>query len=321
MMKKFIFGVIGMGLVSATAVVSAFNQELEQVNQDIVEQMKIENTVYQVGSLADANRFDALEQLYAPEVLVDYESLSGEEPTLKSNTQLMTEWAGVLPGFDVTQHQISNVVVNVNGYRAHVQAQVIADHYVDDLFWQVKGNYHYTLVKDAQDWKIAKHRFVLREEKGTRDVFAPAIQNARSKPNRYLIKAQSKQTVVDFLEALENKDMDKFANVWAEDAVQDMPFSPEGFPKRVVGKQNLLSHYKAWPEISCENSDFTRNLVFYDMLDPETVLVEYDGSVDILSTGKHYQQRYAGLFHVIDGKIELFREYYDPIIFKEAFDL
>jgi ketosteroid isomerase-like protein len=27
------------------------------------------------------------------------------------------------------------------------------------------------------------------------------------------------------------------------------------------------------------------------------------------------------LFHVVDGKIELFREYYDPIMFKDAFGL
>lgn len=43
--------------------------------------------------------------------------------------------------------------------------------------------------------------------------------------------------------------------------------------------------------------------------------------VEIIPTGRQYQQRYGGLFLVVDGKIELFREYYNPIVFQDAFGL
>ncbi len=99
-----------------------------------------------------------------------------------------------------------------------------------------------------------------------------------------------------------------------------MPFSPEGFPKRVEGKDNLIQHYAAWPEISGQ-ANFTDKLVFYPMQNATMVYAEWWGDVHIISTGRQYEQRYGGLFHVVDGKIELFREYYDPIVFQDAFGL
>ena len=113
--------------------------------------------------------------------------------------------------------------------------------------------------------------------------------------------------------------MDKFAELWAEDAVQDMPFSPEGFPKRVEGKNALLEHYSTWPKISGQ-TNFTYNLVFYPMQDSTMVFAEWRGDVEIIPR-RNYRQRYGGLFQVVDGKIELFREYYDPIVFQYAFGL
>ena len=124
----------------------------------------------------------------------------------------------------------------------------------------------------------------------------------------------------DFLTSLETEDMEKFAGLWADDAVQDMPFSPDGFPKKVAGRENLVAHYAAWPENSGE-ADFTSNLVFHAMQDPEMVFAEFTGQVDIVPTGRTYNQVYGGLFHVQGGLIKLFREYYNPAPFRYAFGL
>ena len=50
------------------------------------------------------------------------------------------------------------------------------------------------------------------------------------------------------------------------------------------------------------------------------VFAEWRGDVEIIPR-RNYRQQYGGLFHVVDGKIELFREYYDPIVFQYAFGL
>ncbi|MEL6327734.1 MAG: hypothetical protein AAFQ61_12625, partial [Cyanobacteria bacterium J06626_23] len=62
-------------------------------------------------------------------------------------------------------------------------------------------------------------------------------------------------------------------------------------------------------------------LVFYPMQDPTMVFAEWRGTVEVIPTGRLYEQRYSGLFKVVDGRIQLFREYYDPIVFAEAFGL
>ena len=162
--------------------------------------------------------------------------------------------------------------------------------------------------------------FIAESEHGDRTIINQAVEQASINPSAYIQRQQIKQAVINFLTSLEDKDMEKFASVWAEDAVQDMPFSPDGFPKRVEGKANLIKHYAAWPETSGK-AYFTEHLVFYPMQDSTMVFAEWRGDVDIIPTGRKYKQRYGGLFHVVDGKIELFREYYDPIVFKYAFGL
>ena len=90
--------------------------------------------------------------------------------------------------------------------------------------------------------------------------------------------------------------------------------------KSLSGKDKLVELYSGWPQITGE-ADFTSDLVFYPMQDPETVFAEFKGDVAVIPTGRQYQQTYGGLFHVVDGKIKLFREYYDPAPFKWAFGL
>ena len=280
----------------------------------------VKTVVESVAILADSGNFEALEKLYADEILVDYTSLAGGEPELKSPTTLMTEWAGVLPGFDRTRHEITNIDVTVTGRRAVATADVIADHYVADLHWQVTGEYRYDLVNSGEGWRIVSAAFNLQGEKGTRDVFGPATENAAANPPSYITRQRTTEAVRTFLTSLEEKDMAKFASVWAEDAVQDMPYSPQGHPKRVVGKDALVDLYSGWPENSGD-ADFTSRLVYYPMQDPETIFVEFKGDVEVIPTGRQYKQSYGGLFHVVDGKIKLFREYYDPAPFAWAFGL
>ena len=284
-------------------------------NAPTPDEAAIQTTVESVANLADKGNFESLEKLYADEVQVDYTSAFGGEVELKSPQALMTQWASSLPGFDRTRHQISNIETEVKGNQATSTADVVANHYLNEMFWQITGSYEYGLVKEDGEWTIDKMTFIAESEQGDRAIIDQAVKQASINPSSYIQRQQTQQAVIDFLTSLEDKDMDKFASVWAEDAVQDMPFSPDGFPKRVEGKANLIRHYAAWPETSGK-ANFTDELVFYPMQDGNMVFAEWRGEVEIIPTGRNYNQRYGGLFHVVDGKIELFREYYDPIVFK-----
>lgn len=130
------------------------------------------------------------------------------------------------------------------------------------------------------------------------------------------LRQKNEQVVRDFLDLLSQKRLKDWIELWAEDGMQDMPFSPPGFPKRVEGKAAIAQHYSSLP-ISVGKMVFS-DLVMYPMLDPNLLFVEYRGEIEILATGKPYNNIYGGLFQFHAGKIQLFREYYDPLVFVEA---
>ena len=232
----------------------------------------------------------------------------------------MTDWASVLPGFDRTRHALSDVTAAIDGDQATATANVEAGHWVDGAYWQVDGQYDYRLERQADSWKITSMTFSLEDETGSRNVFGSAIEAAKANPAPYIQRQQTRQVVLDFLTGLENKDMEKVNSVWAEDAVQDMPYVPDGWDHKIIGKEALIAQYAGWPEIAKEAS-FTDALIFYPMQDPQTVYVEFEGEVQVVPTGRTYRQTYGSLFHVENGKITLYREYFDPREFKRAFGL
>jgi len=55
------------------------------------------------------------------------------------------------------------------------------------------------------------------------------------------------------------------------------------------------------------------------MLDPDCLLAEYCGEIDIAATGRAYNNHYCALFHIRNGQIVMFKEYFNPMILSEAF--
>jgi ketosteroid isomerase-like protein len=131
------------------------------------------------------------------------------------------------------------------------------------------------------------------------------------------IRARNIAQAHAFLDLLSVKNMTAWAELWAEDAVQDMPYSPAGFPKRIVGKAALIQHYANLPAVTGRMEFFDR--VVLPMLNPAQVGLEYRGEIEILTNGRRYDNRYLGLFTFdLDGRIALFQEYYDPTILTQA---
>ncbi len=132
-------------------------------------------------------------------------------------------------------------------------------------------------------------------------------------------RTANEAVVLSYFVHLMNRDLDAFAGIWAEDAVQEIAFPPElpGFEARWAGRDRILAYYdKAIPD--------RRNHVFmieaiHPMADPDTFFVEATASSDVVSTGRTYRQRYAILFRLRDGRIVLDREYINPLNFMRTF--
>ncbi len=52
------------------------------------------------------------------------------------------------------------------------------------------------------------------------------------------------------------------------------------------------------------------------MISSGWIFAEFISGVEILTTGREYNQIYGGLFHVIKEKIQYYREYFSPETFR-----
>ncbi|MCG8614630.1 MAG: alpha/beta fold hydrolase [Desulfobacterales bacterium] len=139
---------------------------------------QIKTTLEAMAVLADQNRFEALEDIFADQVTVDYTSLFGGNVERVAVKDLMKRWASFLPGFEVTRHNLTNIDVRVKETTAEASADIRAEHYLDGLFWEVSGTYTYRLTRDKGLWKIAGLTLNFASERGTRDVLALAGEKA-----------------------------------------------------------------------------------------------------------------------------------------------
>ncbi|MEM9217794.1 MAG: nuclear transport factor 2 family protein [Cyanobacteria bacterium P01_F01_bin.150] len=151
-----------------------------------IDEAAISTIIQSVATFADQGYFEALESLFADHIQTDYTSLFGGEIQGHTPESLMTAWASLLPGFDQTYHDISNIQVNIEGGVAEATADVIASHYLDDQYWQVSGQYNYQLVRRADAWKVEVMTFTLNHEVGDRALLEKASAVAAENPNSYL---------------------------------------------------------------------------------------------------------------------------------------
>jgi hypothetical protein len=130
-----------------------------------------------------------------------------------------------------------------------------------------------------------------------------------------LTQQTTTETIERFFDRLEAMDIEGFLDCWADDGVQEMPFAPEWFPDRLDGREAIENQYGRLPD-AYESMSFERTI--RPLADPEWAVAEYVGSIE-LPDGDHYDNTYVGLFHVVDGQVVLFREYFDPIVLSEVF--
>jgi fermentation-respiration switch protein FrsA (DUF1100 family)/ketosteroid isomerase-like protein len=114
----------------------------------------------------------------------------------------------------------------------------------------------------------------------------------------------------EFFAALEAMDVPRFLKVWADDGVQEMPYAPGAFPKRLEGKAAIEKQYGPLPTAFQAMRFPIRRLVATE--EPGVVLAEYDGSIT-LKAGGRYDNRYVGVFEFSpEGKLRRYAEYFDP---------
>jgi uncharacterized protein len=115
-----------------------------------------------------------------------------------------------------------------------------------------------------------------------------------------------------YIDAINRWDFDVKRELLAEDAVFEMPYAPEGFERRIAGRDNILAFVETVPDLVDAENLHDLRLETYDS-DPGEIVAEYRSDMVIKPTGAEYRNEYVGRFTVRDGHITRFAEYYDPI--------
>jgi ketosteroid isomerase-like protein len=129
--------------------------------------------------------------------------------------------------------------------------------------------------------------------------------------------ADAEAVIEEFLDALEAGNIGQILNVWHDNGVQVMPYSPEGFPTRLEGKAAISHKYGAL--VAEYKSMRIPDRVFHFTHDPNRIWVEYRSEIQIKATGQSYHNTYVCLFTLRDGRIIECKEYSNPIILLKAF--
>ncbi|MGE4427267.1 MAG: nuclear transport factor 2 family protein [Solirubrobacteraceae bacterium] len=134
--------------------------------------------------------------------------------------------------------------------------------------------------------------------------------------------SQSRRVVEEFWAPFESgsptgEAAERWKGLFAEDGVWEMPFAPAPVPEVVAGRV-LIGHFADWlfaavPDLRLVSFDAR------ETADPQVILIEMQMTSPVTYTGRTYANTYCSLMRIVDGRVALFREYFDPTVVLDAF--
>jgi ketosteroid isomerase-like protein len=124
-------------------------------------------------------------------------------------------------------------------------------------------------------------------------------------------------TVRTFLRLLEEKNIDAWIELWADDADHYYPFGTRMFPAHLTGKAAIHDRWRNMPDAFDSLSFPVRET----WADGNTVIARFDGDC-VMKSGQRYQNTYVSVFNFNNaGRIREYWEYFDPILAGTSFGL
>jgi uncharacterized protein len=115
-----------------------------------------------------------------------------------------------------------------------------------------------------------------------------------------------------FIDAINRSDLDTQRELFAEDAVFEMPYAPDGFERRFAGRDEIMAFLETVLELTdAENLHEIRLETCHS--DPGEVIAEFKSDMIMKPTGAAYRNEYLARFTIREGKVTRFVEYFDPI--------
>ena len=122
------------------------------------------------------------------------------------------------------------------------------------------------------------------------------------------------QKLLHALNALTHGDVAPWPALFAADGVQEFPYSPDGYPKRIEGQKAIAAYLADYPEKF--KLDRIVQPVFYHSAG--VLVAEFGVEGTAVPTGKPYNQRYISVIEHRGGLITRYVDYWNPLVVLEA---
>jgi ketosteroid isomerase-like protein len=114
-----------------------------------------------------------------------------------------------------------------------------------------------------------------------------------------------------FFQALIDKDMEAWYDLWADDALNEFPFAPPNYPKRLEGKAAIREYMNDFPKnIDVISVPF---LKIHQTVDVNVVVMESRIEGRAVATKNPYNMSYICVIEFEDGKIARYVDYWNPL--------
>ena len=125
--------------------------------QQLSDRLEIDDLLTRYATTLDAKDWDGWAACFTPDAHIDYTAAGGIKGTLVD----VKAWlSSVMAGFPMTQHLVTNKVVQIDGDRATCRSALINPMGVPDgdgmMLWIEGGYYSDHLVRTGDGWRIAE---------------------------------------------------------------------------------------------------------------------------------------------------------------------
>lgn len=108
-----------------------------------------------------------------------------------------------------------------------------------------------------------------------------------------------------------DKGASSFVDMMAEHAVMEFPYALPGLPVRLDGREAVARHLERAAGIIA--FDRMGAPTVHRSIDPDLIILEFDGFGHGVETGEPYDQRYISVIRTDNGRITHYRDYWNPI--------
>ncbi|WJV48799.1 nuclear transport factor 2 family protein [Streptomyces flavofungini] len=106
-------------------------------------------------------------------------------------------------------------------------------------------------------------------------------------------------------------DVAGWVDLFAEDGVAEFPFAPEGYPRRIEGRDAIGAYLRGLGgQIAYEDFPYVD---IHETTSPERIVVEMRATGRVTTTGDPFDMTYVAVVTVRDGHFTHYRDYWNPL--------